>query len=645
MNRNEIRLFDDSVIKLTIKQGLEKERFVVQNNENSWTYNNTEIDIRDWDTIYTLPGSLSSGELAYTRDTSRIFVGNIYDSKADAEGHQQTLGGVLAGNKYLGYVDSRNKNIETFSGEDGTELSGKPLNLNGVGGLLEENSIYRSYNWPENSSDEEINRTEDGRWQKIPYYNKKYDAYDGDYMYDIYRNAIILFDHNIKPYDGDLEAVGTLNGKRKTPLIPRYNGTIETEREEEQKLSYNYTSDMYGDGYVLFYNVIPDGKTLTFESKSYGPDGKWNNVNENEPNYSYNILKINKLKVENISDIFKPELEGGDGTSSDFTTDGNVITLHSNIKDAIDAARKVISPDFTSIFSNNSAEPGIVANDNCFILGLNPYTEIRDDITREFRIKNSNTVQTGLLVSEVKNNMDIVKRAFDSTSSSVQIKTEVIPDYVSRTDVEMMIDNSTPGGSPIINSNILFPRLKDFIKVLNITTLEALYTECNGDFEEFANNLIAEIMYHELHDLIFANEDKIYIRKTLDDESLEQILGVKWKDTYGTINFTPDGEAQSTTLDAYIKKRLELPDNEQEINYYLYIKNNTSNSNGYITISGPDLNEEIKLYSNGSHIMVPLENNSNYIISGTDSNSIYYIPVSSKNGTINDDTEVHPEEE
>ena len=140
--------------------------------------------------------------------------------------------------------------------------------------------------------------------------------------------------------------------------------------------------------------------------------------------------------------------------------------------------------------------------------------------------------------------------------------------------------------------------------------------------KEFANNLITEIMYHQEYDLIFANGDKIYIRKTLDDEPLEQILGIEWT---GTINFTPDGEEQSTTFNAYIKKRLELTDNEQEINYYLYIKNNPLNSDGCITISGPDLIEEIKLYSNGSHIMVPLENNSNYIINGTDSNSIYYI--------------------
>jgi hypothetical protein len=92
VNRNEIRLFDDSVIKLTIKQGQEKERFVVEENENSWTYNGADITITDWNAIYTLPGSLSSGELAYTRDTSRLFVGNIYDSATDAKGHQQTLG-------------------------------------------------------------------------------------------------------------------------------------------------------------------------------------------------------------------------------------------------------------------------------------------------------------------------------------------------------------------------------------------------------------------------------------------------------------------------------------------------------------------------------------------------------------------------
>ena len=77
MSQNKIQLYDDNVLKLTIKQGTEQERFNINQNIGSagTTYygsNNEEINILDPLSVSTIPGSFSSGELAYTRDTGRV---------------------------------------------------------------------------------------------------------------------------------------------------------------------------------------------------------------------------------------------------------------------------------------------------------------------------------------------------------------------------------------------------------------------------------------------------------------------------------------------------------------------------------------------------------------------------------------------
>lgn len=101
------------------------------------------------------------------------------------------------GNKYLGFVDSKDR-LST-----GATNNGIPVSLsssNNVTGLLDnEESAFRSYNHIKAGTTKTCEETEDGKWPKQAYYNAKYDAYDGDYMYDIYRNALIIFDHNIKP--------------------------------------------------------------------------------------------------------------------------------------------------------------------------------------------------------------------------------------------------------------------------------------------------------------------------------------------------------------------------------------------------------------------------------------------------------------
>ena len=337
-------MFDDSVIKLTIKQGLESERFPVTEISESGTfiYNGETKTITDYNDINSISGALTTGELGYTRDTNRLFIGNISEELEGSQ--QQTLGGVLSGNKYLGYVDSRSGDASNNS-----ENNAIPIDL----GELLSGSSYRTYNF----SGE---KTKDGKWPRFPHYNMNYDAYDGDYMYDIYRNALILFDHNIKPLynsNGEVntsEPDGTnfkLNKKRKTPLIPRFHK--ETSLSAEQKPVYNFTKDMYGDGYVLFYNVIPDGETLTFENKGFNSSNESHNPDntdntDNNTNYSYNIIKINKVPSSAIIESLDKNY---------FEISGNLISLAEVFKKQLaDVASVTYTDDSISSLIVNDGE-------------------------------------------------------------------------------------------------------------------------------------------------------------------------------------------------------------------------------------------------------------------------------------------------
>lgn len=291
MSQKEIHLYDDSVIKLTIKQGKEAERFSVNQTANG-VYGNFSIDILDYDNISSIPGSFSTGELAYTRDTNRLFIGNLSEDLRNSQ--QQTLGGVLSGNKYLGYIDSRKTASEIAVDEE----PGKGKDIASIlsDNITDGSPSYRSYNFE--NTDGSLIITPDKKWSRLPYYNATYDAYDGDYMYDFYRNALILFDHNIKKNDGTTYNSPTIGGKRKTPLQARF--TSEDLENPDKKYIHEYTNDMYGDGYVLLYNVIPDGDTLTFVNKSFDKDGQSNNPNDPVANYSYNVMRVNRVPTQSI---------------------------------------------------------------------------------------------------------------------------------------------------------------------------------------------------------------------------------------------------------------------------------------------------------------------------------------------------------
>lgn len=87
---------------------------------------------------------------------------------------------------------------------------------------------------------------------------------------------------------------------------------------------------MYGEGYVLFYNVIPDGDTLGFVEKSFDQStGLSNNTGKKGNNYSYNLLKIKRVPTIAIKACFD---------NAQFDVSGDTVKLRSLNADQIKVA-------------------------------------------------------------------------------------------------------------------------------------------------------------------------------------------------------------------------------------------------------------------------------------------------------------------
>lgn len=87
---------------------------------------------------------------------------------------------------------------------------------------------------------------------------------------------------------------------------------------------------MYGEGYVLFYNVIPDGDTLGFVEKSFDQStGLSNNTEKKGNNYSYNLLKIKRVPTIAIKACFD---------NAQFDVSGDTVKLRSLNADQIKVA-------------------------------------------------------------------------------------------------------------------------------------------------------------------------------------------------------------------------------------------------------------------------------------------------------------------
>lgn len=243
MSQKVINLYEDTVIKLTVKQGTEVERQLAD---------------------------LEPGELGFTRDTERLFVGTTDKS----ENHRH---GILTGNRYFGNISS--SDIDTYGPND----------------VLSSKALVTYY----------------------PSYNKTYNFYDGDFALDKTKNAFILFDNSITQESAP---------NKLSSSSPKIDPAVGRAFEE----------NIYENGRVLFYNFLPDNKTIICDSNS-----------------DYNILKIGKIDISSISPLF-------DG--SQFTAAGGTIKL--TLKAQSDIAGKNVSFSFDNIIDSGSYITYLLAEKN-----------------------------------------------------------------------------------------------------------------------------------------------------------------------------------------------------------------------------------------------------------------------------------------
>ena len=304
MAQNKIEIFDDSVLKLTVNQGIEEER------------------------VEKTLGDFNMGELAFVRDTGRLFVGDCSDDDTvpttlPTGELNYTKGGVLSGNRYLGMIDSKplvdfvkgSNELPPLNYENNTNFQGdKTYTEKPMLGNAESESKFKRKNIVDGGK-------EVFRWCKKAQYNEKYDAYDGDIAYDVYENAIILFDKKINSYNDNIlekneekythphtAGSGTdkvqifkengvditniddkLNVKYRTPTINlEAQGTEAANGDGESS-----THDVYGQGYVVFRNVEPDNVTIEFIPKEFEKNGS--PTEQNIAGYSHNVLRIKSV--------------------------------------------------------------------------------------------------------------------------------------------------------------------------------------------------------------------------------------------------------------------------------------------------------------------------------------------------------------
>ncbi|MBR2508087.1 MAG: hypothetical protein IKB70_14670 [Bacilli bacterium] len=197
----------DTVIRFTVKQGTEYERCpsTIDDNKKRPT-NTTTVGANDFDAYYYFP----SGELIYTRDTGRLFIGNntypaITAGSISESGikNQITPGGVLVGNKYLG----------SFS-----------------------DSAF------------------DNKWFKFSEYNSNIDAYNGDYRFDASSSILYLYDTNVEAPTLTTKALSDIHSTSKIS-------------EELATLHTDETNTSTTRNFIPFFNFIPDGRTLDIDTE------------------------------------------------------------------------------------------------------------------------------------------------------------------------------------------------------------------------------------------------------------------------------------------------------------------------------------------------------------------------------------------
>lgn len=306
------------------------------------------------------------GELAFTRDTGRLFVGDNSDNIGEHAYLQSTVGGILVGNKYLGMVDSKplatfTDNATPLSYESNTHFSGsKEIPAMEEKALLKSESKFR-----EKSA--AAAKEKWSNWPRESQYNKTYNAYNGDYMFDPYQSAFIFFDNRISGLENSPTQPVVKKDSQGVPVSPEtfiVDGkevpsndpkAIDVKRRTK---TVNYmvngedksTFPIYGDGYVIARILEPDNITIKVKKREFSNNGDPLSGN----NISHNILTIGDIPLSNMTGSF------GD----DFIV-GDKIQLNKNIKNVksitAGSANGLKVPQ-SLIFSTPAASGGATGN-------------------------------------------------------------------------------------------------------------------------------------------------------------------------------------------------------------------------------------------------------------------------------------------
>ena len=310
MASNSIQIYNDTVLKQSVLQGFQEQR----TNENL--------------------GKFTMGEIAFTRDTGRLFVGNFTNNKHTKDSSQIT-GGILSGNKYLGLIDS--KPLLHFSASGSTGW--KPLSYeeNITDSITEETEVGVF------CKGSRFRQDDDNGWDKKPQYIEKYGVYSGDYVFDIYNNALILFDKNITTNELEQPQRRIVDGKEQyldsstgLPLsIMEQKRRTKISNVQNQTLSEH---PVYGQGYVIMRILEPDGVTIGYKDRTYKDkngnpltDGAATTIDANE---SHNYLQVKNVPASSLEASF---------AENQFENDNGKIKLKSEIS----GVSKITAPSLT----------------------------------------------------------------------------------------------------------------------------------------------------------------------------------------------------------------------------------------------------------------------------------------------------------
>ena len=219
------------------------------------------------------------------------------------------------GNKYLGIIDSRPI----------AYVQDKTTGSTGLIGLSYEN---------ENANEEALFKTntrvkKEGNtndWNNDPSFNSTYGAYNGDYLYDVWRNALIIFDNNIKPNSNAVTVKDPFTTEEK--VFDKLNtnitetGRIRTPIEDLSNNKKMKDYPIYGNGYVIFRLLEPDGKTIRFQPREITSTDTYG---KNIGNWTHNILEVD-FSADNIISAFNNATFANNGGTIDI----NNLKLKSN---------------------------------------------------------------------------------------------------------------------------------------------------------------------------------------------------------------------------------------------------------------------------------------------------------------------------